>query len=102
MKYSNLGNNRLVDLLLSENCEPVVPALMDFIMYCIINVVNDRRLYGHSPFVAYNPDLRFFLRCALNGGKCLYNFTVYFFIIFVLPARERFNCKLNRPVTRLV
>lgn len=53
VKYSNLGNNRLVDLLLSENCEPVVPALMDFIMYCIINVVNDRRLYGHSPFIAF-------------------------------------------------
>ncbi|MDE6867526.1 MAG: 2-hydroxyacyl-CoA dehydratase [Clostridia bacterium] len=53
VKYSNLGNNRLVDFLLAENCEPVVPALMDFVMYCIINVVNDRKLYGHSPLVAF-------------------------------------------------
>ncbi|MDE5942884.1 MAG: 2-hydroxyacyl-CoA dehydratase [Clostridia bacterium] len=53
VKYSNLGNNRLVDFLLAENCEPVVPALMDFVLYCIINVVNDRKLYGHSPLVAF-------------------------------------------------
>lgn len=48
VKYSNLGNNDLEKFLLSENCEPVVPALLDFILYCIINVVNDGRLYGHS------------------------------------------------------
>lgn len=53
VKYSNLGNNRLVDFLLAENCEPVVPALMDFILYCIINVVNDRKFYGHSPLIAF-------------------------------------------------
>lgn len=48
VKYSNLGNNDLEKFLLSENCEPVVPALLDFILYCIINVVNDGRFYGHS------------------------------------------------------
>ncbi|MDE7453238.1 MAG: 2-hydroxyacyl-CoA dehydratase [Clostridia bacterium] len=53
VKYSNLGNNRLVDFLLAEDCEPVVPALMDFVMYCIINVVNDAKFYGHSPLVAF-------------------------------------------------
>ena len=52
VKYSRLGNNRLEEFLLAENCEPVIPALIDFVLYCIINVVNDRRLYGHSAFKA--------------------------------------------------
>lgn len=53
VKYSNLGNNNLEKFLLSENCEPVVPALIDFVLYCIINVVNDGKLYGHSKFKAF-------------------------------------------------
>ncbi len=48
IKYSRLGNNGLENFLLEEGCEPVVPALMDFILYCIINTVNDGALYGHS------------------------------------------------------
>ncbi len=46
VKYSPLGNSHLEEFLLSENCEPVVPALMDFILYCVINNVNDGKLYG--------------------------------------------------------
>ncbi|MDE7440423.1 MAG: 2-hydroxyacyl-CoA dehydratase [Clostridia bacterium] len=53
VKYAKLGNNHLEEFLLSENCEPVVPALMDFVLYCIINVVNDRKFYGHSAFKAF-------------------------------------------------
>lgn len=53
VKYAYLGNNDLEKFLLAEGCEPVLPALMDFIMYCIINVVNDRKLYGHKPFTAF-------------------------------------------------
>ena len=45
VKYSPLGNSHLEDFLLSEGCEPVVPALMDFILYCVINNVNDAKLY---------------------------------------------------------
>ncbi len=48
VKYSYIGNNNLEKFLLSEGCEPVVPALMDFVLYCIINTVNDHKLYGHS------------------------------------------------------
>lgn len=48
VKYSGLGNNNLEQFLLSENCEPVIPALIDFVLYCIINVVNDAKLYGHN------------------------------------------------------
>ena len=46
VKYSPLGNSHLEEFLLSENCEPVVPALMDFLLYCVINNVNDAKLYG--------------------------------------------------------
>jgi len=53
VKYAHLGNNNLEQFLLSENCEPVVPALMDFVLYCVINVVNDRKLYGHSALKAF-------------------------------------------------
>ncbi len=53
VKYSRLGNNNLEKFLLSENCEPVVPALLDFVLYCIVNVVNDGKLYGHSKFKSF-------------------------------------------------
>ena len=46
VKYSPLGNSHLEEFLLSEGCEPVVPALMDFVMYCAINNVNDAKLYN--------------------------------------------------------
>lgn len=53
VKYSGLGNNNLEKFLLSEDCEPVVPALLDFVLYCIINVVNDGKLYGHSRMTSF-------------------------------------------------
>ncbi len=53
VKYSYLGNNSLEKFLLSEDCEPVVPALLDFVLYCVINVVNDAKLYGKSKFTAF-------------------------------------------------
>ena len=48
VKYSPLGNSHLEDFLLSEGCEPVVPALMDFVMYCAVNNINDEKYYGHK------------------------------------------------------
>ena len=48
VKYSPLGNSHLEEFLLSEGCEPNVPALTDFLMYCVINILNDRKLYGHK------------------------------------------------------
>lgn len=53
VKYSGLGNNGLEKFLLKEKCEPVVPALIDFVLYCIINVVNDYELYGKSKGAAF-------------------------------------------------
>ncbi|MGN1373557.1 MAG: 2-hydroxyglutaryl-CoA dehydratase [Candidatus Coproplasma sp.] len=48
VKYSYLGNNGLEKFLLAEGCEPVVPALMDFVLYCIVNNINDGYFYGRK------------------------------------------------------
>ncbi|MGN0807430.1 MAG: 2-hydroxyglutaryl-CoA dehydratase [Candidatus Coproplasma sp.] len=48
VKYSYLGNNGLEKFLLEEGCEPVVPALMDFVLYCIVNNINDGYFYGRK------------------------------------------------------
>ncbi len=46
VKYSPLGNSHLEEFLLKEGCEPVVPSLMDFILYCVVNTLNDAAYYG--------------------------------------------------------
>ncbi len=46
VKYSSLGNNNLEKMLLKEGCEPVVPTLLDFVLYTILGKVNDARMYG--------------------------------------------------------
>lgn len=52
VKFSPLGNNDLEQFLLEEGAEAVVPGLLDFCLYCIYNVINDRKLYGKpSPAV---------------------------------------------------
>ena len=48
VKYSPLANNHLEDFLISEGCEPVVPAFLDFCLYCAVNTVNDGTIYNFS------------------------------------------------------
>ncbi|WP_124101295.1 2-hydroxyacyl-CoA dehydratase [Ruminococcus sp. Marseille-P6503] len=45
VKYSPLANNHLNEFLLSEGCEPNVPGLLDFILYCASDLINDADLY---------------------------------------------------------
>lgn len=45
VKYSPLANNHLNEFLLSEGCEPNVPGLLDFVLYCASDSINDNRLY---------------------------------------------------------
>lgn len=45
VKYSPLANNHLEDFLLSEGCEPVVPSLLEFVMYTATATVNNAKLY---------------------------------------------------------
>ena len=53
VKYSPIGNSKLEEFLYGEGCEPVVPALMDFVMYCIVNNMNDYALYGKNKTSAF-------------------------------------------------
>ncbi len=46
IKYSPLGNNNLEKFLLSEGAEPVVPGLIDFLIFKIYNRDVDVDLYG--------------------------------------------------------
>ena len=48
VKFSPLGNNNLEQFLLSEGAEPVVPGLLDFVLYCIHARITDVTLYGGS------------------------------------------------------
>lgn len=45
VKYSPLANNHLNEFLLSEGCEPYVPGLLDFVLYCASDSINDNKLY---------------------------------------------------------
>lgn len=47
VKYSPLANNNLEDFLISEGCEPVVPSLLEFVMYCAAGTFNDAKIYNH-------------------------------------------------------
>ena len=47
VKYSPLGNNNLEGFLRSAvDIEVVIPGLLDFCMYCVVNSIIDRKLYG--------------------------------------------------------
>lgn len=52
VKFSPLGNNNLEKFLLSEGTEPVLPGLIDFCMYWILNHIYDHKLYGRSAKIA--------------------------------------------------
>ena len=46
IKYAPLGNNNLEDFLVNENCEVVVPGLMDFLIFKADNRLVDIEIYG--------------------------------------------------------
>ncbi len=46
VKFSPLGNNDLENFLVSENAEPVMAGLVDFMLYCMYNPIMDAKLYG--------------------------------------------------------
>ncbi len=48
VKYSPLANNHLEEFLLSEGCEPIVPALMEFVMYCLAGNIANSKLYQYG------------------------------------------------------
>ncbi len=48
VKFSPLGNNNLERFLVSEGAEVVVPGLLDFVIYCVYNMLMDHDLYGRG------------------------------------------------------
>ena len=48
VKYSPLANNHLEDFLVSEGCEPLVPTLMEFVLYCAVNAETNGNLYHYK------------------------------------------------------
>lgn len=48
VKYAALGNNDLEAFLHSQDCEVMVPGLLDFMLYCVIDNIWDYKLYGRS------------------------------------------------------
>ncbi len=48
VKYSPLANNDLNNFLISEDCEPNVPGLLDFILYFVRNCQNEKRIYDKN------------------------------------------------------
>lgn len=63
VKFSPLGNNDLEEFLMSQDCEVVVPGLMDFLLYCVYNGIIDWELYGFKKLKAI-------------GSKILYKFLI--------------------------
>jgi len=47
VKYSPLANNHLEEFLLSEGCEPVIPSLLEFVMYCASSAAVEGKLYHY-------------------------------------------------------
>ena len=47
VKYSPLANNQLEDFLIQEGCEPLVPMLLEFILYCAANSDTNGKLYQY-------------------------------------------------------
>lgn len=46
IKYAGLGNNNLEQFLQKQNCEYMLPGLLNFIMYCADTYLTDYKLYG--------------------------------------------------------
>jgi predicted nucleotide-binding protein (sugar kinase/HSP70/actin superfamily) len=63
VKYSPLANNNLEEFLIREGAEPVLPAFLDFCMYCAVNTVNDGKIYrfADGKTVAFSAVYRFLL-----------------------------------------
>ncbi len=53
VKYSPLANNDLNSFLISEGCEPNVPGLLDFVLYCASDLINDAGLYDKKTARTY-------------------------------------------------
>ncbi len=49
VKYSSLANNGLEEFLASQDCEVMVPGILNFLLFKIDNRLEDHKLYGGNP-----------------------------------------------------
>ena len=49
VKYSALANNGLEEFLASQDCEVMVPGLLNFLLFKVDNRLEDHKLYGGNP-----------------------------------------------------
>lgn len=61
IKYAALGNNNLEKFLQKQDCEYMLPGLLNFVMYCVDTYLTDYKLYGGS-----------FLKYGANKGAMWY------------------------------
>ncbi|MCL2013980.1 MAG: 2-hydroxyacyl-CoA dehydratase [Oscillospiraceae bacterium] len=80
VKYSPLANNNLEEFLLKEDCEVVVPGVLDFVLFKADNRITDVDLYGGNPFKKFIINL--FKNYLLKAQKTL---------IEVLRGYEKFT-----------
>ena len=74
IKYAALGNNNLETFLQKQDCEYMLPGVLNFIMYCVDTYLTDYKLYGGSFWkygtnkgaMWYLKHLESILRSALN------------------------------------
>lgn len=67
VKYSPYANNYLDEFLLSQGAEVVYPALAEFVLYCVYNLINDHTYYGMNKGLL--PIYRFAYKFALKKGE---------------------------------
>ena len=48
IKYAALGNNNLEKFLQKQDCEYMLPGVLNFVMYCVDTYLTDYKLYGGS------------------------------------------------------
>ena len=48
IKYAALGNNNLEKFLQKQDCEYMLPGMLNFVMYCVDTYLTDYKLYGGS------------------------------------------------------
>ena len=53
VKFSPLGNNNLGDFLVENGAEVVLPGLMNFMLYCVYNMLADYELYHKGKWYVY-------------------------------------------------
>jgi predicted nucleotide-binding protein (sugar kinase/HSP70/actin superfamily) len=95
VKYSPLANNHLEDFLASQDCEVMIPGILNFVMYCLSNTSTDIALYGGSRIKSGLAKIG--MRYLLHYERLL-NDAVHTYSDFVTPAGYRHLQQLGQKI----